>query len=248
MPIIITARTSDIVMRRCEELGIAEVYQGKHDKYSTLKDIVGEENIGSCAYFGDDVLDQKCMIPIRDAGGIVGCPSDAVQEVKAISDYTCLQKAGEGALREFAEWLVSDKNDSIEERVKSAVEYLMNLSDDQLSCGKHEVREDFFYSVQEYETKMTEQCKLESHRKFVDIQIMIDGEERMDIADISRLTIDEAYSEEKDVMFWEIPSRMVTTTLRKGDCIILYPENAHRGAANFNQSVHVKKIVGKVII
>ena len=42
--------------------------------------------------------------------------------------------------------------------------------------------------------------------------------------------------------------RMVTTTLRKGDCIILYPENAHRGAANFNQSVHVKKIVGKVII
>ena len=100
--------------------------------------------------------------PIRDAGGIVGCPSDAVQEVKAISDYTCLQKAGEGALREFAEWLVSDKNDSIEERVKSAVEYLMNLSDDQLSCGKHEVREDFFYSVQEYETKMTEQCKLES--------------------------------------------------------------------------------------
>lgn len=248
VPIIITARTSDIVMRRCEELGIAEVYQGKHDKYSTLKDIVGEENIGSCAYFGDDVLDQKCMIPIRDAGGIVGCPSDAVQEVKAISDYTCLQKAGEGALREFAEWLVSDKNDSIEERVKSAVEYLMNLSDDQLSCGKHEVREDFFYSVQEYETKMTEQCKLESHRKFVDIQIMIDGEERMDIADISRLTIDEAYSEEKDVMFWEIPSRMVTTTLRKGDCIILYPENAHRGAANFNQSVHVKKIVGKVII
>lgn len=112
-----------------------------YDKYSTLKDIVGEENIGSCAYFGDDVLDQKCMIPIRDAGGIVGCPSDAVQEVKAISDYTCLQKAGEGALREFAEWLVSDKNDSIEERVKSAVEYLMNLSDDQLSCGKHEVRE-----------------------------------------------------------------------------------------------------------
>lgn len=67
--IIITARTSDIVMRRCEELGITEVHQGKHDKLSALIEIVGKENLGSCAYFGDDVLDQKCMLPIKEEGG-----------------------------------------------------------------------------------------------------------------------------------------------------------------------------------
>lgn len=104
-------RASNMILNECDlvisvgaRLGLRQIGHmpelfAPNDKYSTLKDIVGEENIGSCAYFGDDVLDQKCMIPIRDAGGIVGCPSDAVQEVKAISDYTCLQKAGEGALR-----------------------------------------------------------------------------------------------------------------------------------------------------
>lgn len=246
--IIITARTSDIVMRRCEELGITEVHQGKHDKLSALIEIVGKENLGSCAYFGDDVLDQKCMLPIKEEGGIIGCPSDAVQEVKAISDYVCLQKAGEGALREFAEWLTSIEDNDLNNKLQLAVAYLLALTDEQLISGRHEVSEDFFYYVQEYETKPADEWKLESHRKYVDIQIMLDGAERMDIADISRLSLSEEYNEDKDVLFWNIPSRMASITLRKGDYVILYPENAYRGTTLINQEVNIRKIVGKVKI
>ena len=32
------------------------------------------------------------MQPIKDAGGIVGCPADAVREVKQLSDYVCINK------------------------------------------------------------------------------------------------------------------------------------------------------------
>ena len=78
--------------------------------------------------------------------------------------------------------------------------------------------------MQSYDTRPTEECKLESHRKYIDIQVMISGEESMDIADISRLTLKEEYNEEKDVMFWNIPTRMSKTTLLSGDCIVLYPE------------------------
>lgn len=120
IPVVIIARNSSIVQHRCDEVGINEVYQGKMDKLTALKEIVGEDNIGSCAYFGDDILDLKCMIPIQEAGGIVGCPSDAVREIRAISDYVCLSKAGEGALREFSEWLISLKRD--EDVIKSRVE------------------------------------------------------------------------------------------------------------------------------
>ena len=77
---------------------------------------------------------------------------------------------------------------------------------------------------------------------------MVSGEEIMDLADISRLSLKKAYDEEKDVMFWDVPSRMSKIILLAGDCIVLYPEMAHRGAQNLNGVGHVLKIVGKVRI
>ena len=251
VPVIITARNSSIVQHRCDELGITEVYQGKMDKLTALKEIVGEENIGSCAYFGDDILDLKCMTPIQEAGGIVGCPSDAVKEIRAIADYVCVSKAGEGALREFSEWLIAPKpdEDGIQRRVNEAIDYLSGLEVSEKDAGKKVVLNDnFFYSIQSYETRPADQCKLESHRKYIDIQIMVEGEESMEVVDISKLSIKEEYDEEKDVMFWRIPKRMSKSTLRAGDYIVLYPEDAHRGAASIKESSHVLKIVGKVAV
>lgn len=252
VPIILTARTSSIVQNRCNELGIKEVYQGKTDKLGALTEIVGESELGNCAYFGDDIIDLKCMLPIKQAGGIIGCPSDAVQEIKAIADYVCSGNAGNGALREFVEWLGNSGPDqaAIEKRVNYAVNYLKNITVSAMDIGKKViVNEEFFYMVQSYQTKEEAETKLESHRKYVDIQIMVKGEEIMDLIDISRLTIKENYNSAKDVMFWNTPGRMARVTLKTGDCIVLYPENAHRGAvACGGESQKVLKIVGKVKI
>lgn len=251
IPVVITARTSSIVQNRCDELGINDVYQGKLDKLTTLKEIVGEDGLSDCAYFGDDVIDIICMKPIKDAGGIVACPADAVPEVKAIADYVCIKKAGEGALREFAEWLVSDRNDEIviTKRVNEAMEYLKQLKVSENDvCKRIDVNENFYYSIQGYNTKPAEQCKLESHRKYIDIQIMVCGREYIDLADISRLSVKEPYNEEKDIMFWNLPNRMSRISLVEGDCIVLYPETAHRGSQIYDGVEYVLKIVGKVLI
>ena len=108
------------------------------------------------------------------------------------------------------------------------------------------VNDDFYYTVQEYETKLVEQCKFESHRKYIDIQIIVNGEELMQIADISRLYIQEEYDGEKDIMFWKTPDQVMSVTLKQGDYIVLYPENAHRGAIKCGKETRVLKIVGKV--
>lgn len=251
VPIIITARTSSIVQNRCDELGITEVYQGKLDKFTTLKEIVGEENLADCAYFGDDIIDIKCMKPIKEAGGIIACPADAVAEVKALADFICTKKSGEGALREFSEWLVKDRHSDFEikDRVENTVEYLKKLKVTEKDAGyKVDVNDYFFYSVQSYDTNPAEKCQLESHRKYIDIQIIVTGRECMDFVDIARLSEKVPYDEIKDVVLWNIPERMSRTTLVEGDCIILYPETAHRGAQSIMQSEHVLKLVGKVKI
>ena len=108
-PIILTCRSSEIVLRRCEELGINKVIQGVSDKKKALFEIAGED-LDQCAYFGDDIPDLECMKAIKSAGGVIGCPAEADKSVQLIADYICKNKGGEGALREFAEWIVSNDN------------------------------------------------------------------------------------------------------------------------------------------
>lgn len=250
-PVIITARTSEIVQKRCDELGVSDVYQGKLNKLEVVHAVAGENNLRECAYFGDDILDLKCMKPIKEAGGIVGCPSDAVSEVKAIADYVCNNRAGEGALREFSEWLVEDSIDDgvLRKRINEAVAYLKAISVDKSDIGKKiDVNDYFYYSIIEYETKNVDLCELESHRLYVDVQVMVKGSELIDIVDISKLQEKDSYEEALDVQHWKAPKHMARVKLQEGDYIILFPENGHRGAVAFDKPEHVVKIVGKVLV
>jgi len=106
-PVIITGRTSDIVLNRCKELGITEVHQGVGNKIKKLIAVIGgEDKLNTVAYIGDDINDLSCMKPVKEAGGLVGCPADAVQKVKDIADYVAPHNGGDGAVRDFIEWLV----------------------------------------------------------------------------------------------------------------------------------------------
>lgn len=46
------------------------------------------------------------MIPVKEAGGIIGCPADAVKQVVDIADFISSKNGGEGAVREFIEWIM----------------------------------------------------------------------------------------------------------------------------------------------
>ena len=106
VPAIITGRTSTIVENRAKELHVKELYQGRHDKLNTLKELMQKydcqkENV---AYIGDDILDIVCMKEC----GVIGCPSDACQQVKDIAQYICTNKGGDGAVREFIEYIINN--------------------------------------------------------------------------------------------------------------------------------------------
>lgn len=117
-PIIITARQSEIVTRRCAELAISIVRQGRADKMMCLREILDDMNekgmgvLAQVAYIGDDILDLDCMNPIKENGGIVGCPADAVDAVKEIADFISSKDGGNGAVREFIEWLVCQEHNA----------------------------------------------------------------------------------------------------------------------------------------
>lgn len=103
VPVILTGRKSEIVERRAEELGIKAVLQGSSRKFETLENYLKKVEISwdEVAYMGDDLNDYECMLRAK----IKGCPCNAVKEIKEISDYITTRKGGEGAVREFIEWL-----------------------------------------------------------------------------------------------------------------------------------------------
>lgn len=107
IPVIITVRSSEIVLNRCRELGITEVYQGVTDKLLQMQMIVND--MSEVAYIGDDINDIQCMKIIKRAGGFVGCPNDATPIIKEIADYVSPYNGGDGAVRDYIDFLVFEE-------------------------------------------------------------------------------------------------------------------------------------------
>lgn len=103
-PVIITGRDSLIVKKRCDELGIKKVFQGVRNKAKCLENAV--DSLKDVAYIGDDINDLECMNMVKNAGGVVGCPADAADEVVQIADFISIRKGGDGAVCEFIKWLI----------------------------------------------------------------------------------------------------------------------------------------------
>lgn len=106
-PVIITGRSSRILENRCRELGITMLFQGVGNKVEKLLEIVSMDQLSSVAYVGDDINDLECMMLVREHGGFIGCPADAVDEVKACATYVSTRNGGAGAVRDCIERLAA---------------------------------------------------------------------------------------------------------------------------------------------
>lgn len=108
-PVIITGRTSQIVENRCKEIGIKDLFQGVKNKIDVLNAYLKENGVAlsEVAYIGDDLNDMSCINAVKTAGGLVGCPVDAIEEVKKVADFVSLRKGGNGAVREFIIYLIN---------------------------------------------------------------------------------------------------------------------------------------------
>lgn len=103
IPVVITGRESEIVENRCKEMKVAELIQKSADKAVDMRRILSrlEIELDETAYMGDDLNDLECMKLVA----VSGCPADAVSEVKRNCDFIATKVGGEGAVREFIDWI-----------------------------------------------------------------------------------------------------------------------------------------------
>ncbi len=111
--------------------------------------------------------------------------------------------------------------------------------------GHYEISTDIYANIDSYTTKL--EGKLESHKKYIDIQLLLDGEERLDYRDIDGLVVSEPYNPEKDIMFYEKTDKPLNTVnLQYGNFVMLYPHEAHQPQMAVKTPTTVKKVVVKI--
>lgn len=258
IPVIITARTSEIMTERCKELGITEIYQGCVNKLDKLKEIVGNDlsdgryGLSNIVYAGDDLLDIPVMEAIQKYGGLAVCPNDAIHEIKEIADYVSPYDAGRGAVRDIIEFIISKGKLNVpvacNERVCYAIEYLESLDLANIKLGRYIVNDFFYYTVKKYLTREETECEYESYRKHVVIQWMLEGTEIIHICDARNLDLRREYGEKNDVAFFKDAKISTEIVLREGSYVVIPYQIAHKSCIQYKQPEVIKKMVGKIRI
>lgn len=114
-----------------------------------------------------------------------------------------------------------------------------------LECGRYELDGDNVYlALQEYLTKPVETCKPEAHKKYIDIQIVISGEENIGYVEISNTSKYTEYDSEKDIEFLNGEVEFIKATPK--NFFILFPQDAHMPSVAIKEPAEVKKAVFKI--
>lgn len=113
---------------------------------------------------------------------------------------------------------------------RQVFEYIKNTNLTALTNGRHVILEDqLFVIIQRGSGQARADAKLECHRKFIDIQLVLDGTDEMGwkpLADCLQIT--DEYNPLRDVQFFaDKPLNWLTTPANK--FCIFFPEDAHSG-------------------
>jgi YhcH/YjgK/YiaL family protein len=126
------------------------------------------------------------------------------------------------------------------------------LRDEELAAkenGRYEVDGDnLYYIIQRYKTKPIKECRLEAHKKYIDIQFTASGEEVMGHYPVGELEIEKPYDATKDLVFYQVPEEINILKLSEGTFCILFPEDSHMPGCHLAGASKIRKVVVKVKI
>jgi biofilm protein TabA len=113
--------------------------------------------------------------------------------------------------------------------------------------GRYEIEAERIYAlVSSYDTCPAVERRFEAHKKYADVQIVLEGEEKIEVSLLRGLKPLEEYIEARDITFLESPLDYSSLVMRPGYFAVLYPPEVHRPNCDLHGKQHVRKIVVKV--
>lgn len=137
----------------------------------------------------------------------------------------------------------------IPKKKRKVIEDFVSSINEQMQEGYYEIDGDeIFARVMVYDGKMREDCAIEAHNQYVDIQFTLIGIEGIDIFRRKELRERIEYNFQEDIVFFEgSQETCVQISNRPGYFSMIFPEEAHRPQiAADKKSVFIKKGVIKI--
>ena len=132
---------------------------------------------------------------------------------------------------------------SVNKYFDKAFGYILSTDFSALNAGRYEIDGDNIYAnVDEYETKLV--SKPEYHKKYIDIQFLVNGSEYIGYTSVENLLEKEEFNEDKDIGFGLGVVDFIKMKPKK--FMILFPEDAHQPCMADGKPQKVKKVVVKV--
>jgi biofilm protein TabA len=140
----------------------------------------------------------------------------------------------------------SERYETLHPGFQAAFRFLKKSDLAALPEGRCEIDgERLFALTQRYQTQPLQEGKLEAHRKYIDIQYVVSGEEFIGYAPLADQAPVAPFSEEKDIGFYHGEASLVKVSA--GMFAVFYPQDAHLPCRQIASPQPVKKIVIKVM-
>ena len=131
-------------------------------------------------------------------------------------------------------------------RIAKALEYLTALSAKEFAPGRKDLETDKVFALhQVYRTERPENLLFETHRKYIDVQYVLDGREIIRYADAEGLQEDIPYDGVKDIAFFK-PAEGTDCRMKSADFAVFFPSDGHMPKISVDGSELVKKVVVKI--
>ena len=141
----------------------------------------------------------------------------------------------------------SHRYENLHPRFKAAFAFLRRPDLATLATGRTAIDGDALFAlVQEYETKPVSDGRLEAHKKYIDLQFVVAGEEHMGYLPLTATRNATPFDVENDYTLCDGDASLVRVS--QGMFAIFYPEDAHLPCRHIGQPRPVKKIVLKIEI
>lgn len=133
-------------------------------------------------------------------------------------------------------------------KIGKALNYMKEKDFSKEEKGVHEVEgKELYYVVAEYDTKDLEKGFWESHKKYIDIHYMLNGQEKLMYANFENVEIEKDYNENDDAYILKGESEG-EVVLKEGCFMLCFPEDVHMTGIKVNSSEPIRKIIFKVAI
>jgi biofilm protein TabA len=132
--------------------------------------------------------------------------------------------------------------------LEPAFEYLSRVDPANVTPGRTVISGDDVYAIaSQYASKPPEALRFEAHRKYIDVQYVLSGQETIGFyPSVEGLTVLEPYDAQKDIAFYAAPSTYTRLPMGAGQVAVLRPGQAHMPGAHLDGAHEVVKIVVKV--